>query len=300
MDRYSVIGNILMIKISPKEIFCFRCSDAKNILKGANDPKYPKFTAEDMFEMMDFTEQCNEYDDRKSVGIVDKNDNAQCLNYESAFNIIDKNEYKNYDNKNFDAFIDYMIDDLQAVPVKNDKNDDDDENRYFDEFSNDIQAGDIEKVTVLKNTMLYRFGPLTPNNCPDTGKRGIYFSMNIAQALLMSLEYDTPGVFSAIRLDENMICQTGKYSFRTNRYFDRRGKLIPNMKVLPAENINHIDITLALDERFENDPFIEVFFNRVPRHTVVKQFEIDPKFVESLLEKTKLSPYNSDYKYLLE
>jgi hypothetical protein len=144
-----------------------------------------------------------------------------------------------------------------------------------------------------KGTILYRFGPLSLNKCPDTGKTGIYFSLHIVQSMMMSVEYVKPGDLHTIELDEDVYAYEGKYSYRTDRYFNN-GRLIPHLQVLPEENINHCDETLVLDSRFP-DTFTELFLTSIPRYTHQSTIPIDPDYVNKLIASRNFSPFNKDY-----
>lgn len=85
--------------------------------------------------------------------------------------------------------------------------------------------------------------------CTDTDKVGIYFGNMPILAIAMSLEYNKLmdiGVFKIKRdkLKPLLKKRKGKYAYRQmypERYWTSSGKFIPNVPLLPEENVPHFD-----------------------------------------------------------
>lgn len=77
-------------------------------------------------------------------------------------------------------------------------------------------------VTIPANTMLYRAAlsveiQPTPRLCSDTGKTGVYFSMNHPWlAENMVIEYDTDLPIAVYKTTQPMTVTIGKYTSRTS------------------------------------------------------------------------------------
>jgi hypothetical protein len=141
-------------------------------------------------------------------------------------------------------------------------------------------------ILIKKGTVLYRFGSIRINECTDTGKKGIYFSLNKEQSELMSVEWQRDGVLNTIVLNEDYYVQEGKYSYRTDRYFDSNGRLIPNMFPTEEENISHIDQNCSVPYKGKQyGPFNEVFFSFMPNYNleimkIISYKDIEKKYYD--------------------
>ena len=123
------------------------------------------------------------------------------------------------------------------------------------------KGGAPEFTTVNAGTFLYRCAPniadlstyegrlANVKKCSDTDKIGLYFGNRVLISLAMCIEYNKLmdfGVFRVVQDIEPVI--KDKYAFREinpERYF-HNGKMIPNVKLLPQENVSHIKCDLYL------------------------------------------------------
>lgn len=83
----------------------------------------------------------------------------------------------------------------------------------------------------------------------ETGKTGIVFStfplFSLGQVLREEVnEYKKNMFFGIYRITQDLTVPIGRYSFRNmnpNRFFNWRGDFVPNVDVLPEENICHFE-----------------------------------------------------------
>jgi len=101
---------------------------------------------------------------------------------------------------------------------------------------------------IPKGTTLYRcqpsFDSIEPRQCSDTHRVGLYFGDHILLALGMCIEYQKDMILGTFVTTKDLDILHGKYSYRTDRYYDHEGKLIPHISPTPDENISHIDTTM--------------------------------------------------------
>jgi hypothetical protein len=106
----------------------------------------------------------------------------------------------------------------------------------------------VKFLKIPRGTLLFRTSfsknPLTPTKCEDTDKIGVYFSTIPSIALGMALEYKSNMFFNIFKLKKDLNAIEGKYSFRhinPERYFDAYNNFIPNVSIIPNENVNHFE-----------------------------------------------------------
>jgi hypothetical protein len=120
----------------------------------------------------------------------------------------------------------------------------------------------LDKFKVNEGDTLYRATKKlvmpTLNYDPDTSKTGCYFAINSPYiALGMAIEYKSNMFIEKFKIKKgkSFIAYFGKYAFRyldKNYYFDKDGKMIPNMQTKREHNINHFDSELfPIIEGFE-------------------------------------------------
>lgn len=84
---------------------------------------------------------------------------------------------------------------------------------------------------------------LSPNECGDTGKTGLYFSDYKLLCVGMALEYQTDIHLCVYKTMKPLVLFEGKYCFRDirpERYF-KNGVFQFEVNVVEEENINHFD-----------------------------------------------------------
>lgn len=84
---------------------------------------------------------------------------------------------------------------------------------------------------------------LSPNECEDTGKTGLYFSDYKLLCVGMALEYQTDIHLCMYKTVRSVVLFGGKYCFRDinpERYF-KDGVFQFNVNIVEDENINHFD-----------------------------------------------------------
>ncbi len=84
---------------------------------------------------------------------------------------------------------------------------------------------------------------LSPNECGDTGKTGLYFSDYKLLCVGMALEYQTDIHLCMYRTVRPLVLFDGKYCFRDinpERYF-KDGEFQFDVEVIEEENISHFD-----------------------------------------------------------
>lgn len=168
----------------------------------------------------------------------------------------------------------------------------------------------ISYYTIPKGTILYRSASticpyknayLHRKECPDTGKKGIYFSTYILQSLGMAIEYEEDLELGVFETTGPIKVMFGKYAFRNihpERYLKDDGSFIRNVKVQKDENVSHMDHTHPILDfekhvRFDkelNDKNGEVFLattDDLKKVKMVKTFRFSVNDLKEFLEKVK-------------
>jgi len=116
----------------------------------------------------------------------------------------------------------------------------------------------VTYTTIPKGTILYRSADricsykksyLRRRECPDTGKKGVYFSTYVFQSLAMAIEYGADLELGVFETTGPIKVMDGKYNFRyihPERYFRPDGSFITNVNVRRDENVSHIEQTYPL------------------------------------------------------
>ena len=125
----------------------------------------------------------------------------------------------------------------------------------------------VKYIYLPKGTLLYRTQSekhncdIEPLKCPDTGKKGMYFSNTMHIAMGMILEYDKPLNMCVYETTEDLKLYLGKYSFRNlepklfyRSYQDwENGNFILNRDPENKEYWNHHDTILPIIDIFQNN-----------------------------------------------
>lgn len=124
----------------------------------------------------------------------------------------------------------------------------------------------MKTITIPEDTYLFRAAYSFEQHphrriCSDTSKLGVYFGTYPLISIAMALEYHESLYLSVYKTTAPITLFVGKYSFREihhERYFDKQGRFILNVDILPDENINHYS-----DEVFPiiNDEFNDMMSN---------------------------------------
>jgi hypothetical protein len=122
----------------------------------------------------------------------------------------------------------------------------------------------ITYTTIPKGAFLYRSADnicpyekshLRRRECPDTGKKGVYFSTYVFQSLAMAIEYGADLELGVFKTTAPIKVMDGKYHFRflhPERYFRKDGSFITNVDVRRDENVSHIEQTYPLIDMKKN------------------------------------------------
>lgn len=120
----------------------------------------------------------------------------------------------------------------------------------------------MDKIKLKKGTLLYRCSYellLEPVLCYDTGKRGIYFSTYILQALATCIEYNESLHLGIYELIDDIEFNIGKYTNINDDYYYlfgyNTGIKKCNITYDELININHFDNT--------SQPYIDKHFNKL-------------------------------------
>ena len=171
----------------------------------------------------------------------------------------------------------------------------------------------LQHHTISKGTMLFRSmsniskcihgiknGSL--NKCTDTGKTGIYLTPDIIISLGMCIEYKKLMEICVFVVTDEIFISDGKYSFRNlnlQKYMDKTGNLIRNVKPASNENISHIqynmlplyDSSTYLLPEDDNRAFCEIFLTE----SHVKSISLEKIFV---LNDKIIKTWNDLFEYL--
>jgi len=141
----------------------------------------------------------------------------------------------------------------------------------------------MDTITIPAGTILYRSSRSICNyrsnlcnkkrECSNTGKKGIYFSTYILQALAMSIEYNHDSKLGIFVTLEPFTVLIGKYSFRIIHPERWEPHWPKNHILVENENVSHFNAAM--------EPIIK--FNNVPINYA--QFDLNPGEGELFLTK---------------
>lgn len=183
----------------------------------------------------------------------------------------------------------------------------------------------MQRITIPKGTKLYRCAPTLNKElreCSDTGKRGMYFSTYILQALAMCVEYNKSMLLGIFELQQDIIVFVGKYSYRElnpSYYYCfscfNTNAFIRNCKVHEDDNISHFDPEMYCILGFEYDMLLcfgrlkneplhgEVFIakeDELENIQLITQYRVPLNGLLPLFSKMKYVPNCDEYISFLE
>lgn len=132
-------------------------------------------------------------------------------------------------------------------------------------------------LTIYPNAILFHYQKekepdIKFRECNDTGKIGCYLtdSHNIAlgnacENILSNVSLSRRFFIHSYRVTKTLDFTRGKYSFRNispERYFDKSGKLIPNVNPNENENVSHYDFILPFIDDDNYPEELEIFITK--------------------------------------
>jgi hypothetical protein len=102
----------------------------------------------------------------------------------------------------------------------------------------------------IENIITYEDRLKNSKHCKETDKIGLYFATKAIMSLAICIEYNKLMDLIVFEVTEDIEkISIGKYEFREinhDRYFTPNDEFIQNTKILPEENVSHIDCNINL------------------------------------------------------